>query len=414
MLTYKYPIYPTPVQEKLLQQSLDNTRYVYNWALNESNEHYKKTGKKLSKYDLCALLPKLKSKPTILKSGREIFLKETYAQCYQATLARLDEAYQGFFRRAKNRNGKKAGFPKFKTNKSWHSIVYPQVCSKTQVNISRVKNNGKTTHIHIPILGDVKLSYHRPIGITPKICILKRDKLNRWWVCLVADKPKEILPKTNRRIAIDLGVKNLLVDNKGRFIENPKFYEESENKLKKYERKHSEAYLLWKKSKFKSTKYKDLMNKWSRVINHIWDDIKNKQRDFLHKLSIYLINKYDEIAIEDLNIKGMLKKKKTDGKKGLRRRVAQSNIGLFVQMLTYKAVEAGRQVIKVNPKNTSQNCYKCQAIVKKSLGERNHNCKCGVNIDRDYNAALNIYQLGFELEWTRALVPDIRRLKFNI
>jgi putative transposase len=110
----------------------------------------------------------------------------------------------------------------------------------------------------------------------------------------------------------------------------------------------------------------------------------------------------------------MLKKKKADGKKGLRRRLNQSSINVFVQMLTYKAVEAGRQIIKVNPKNTSQICHSCQQKVKKTLADRLHNCRCGILIDRDYNSAINIYQFGFEEGWTRALVPDIKRLKFNI
>jgi putative transposase len=129
------------------------------------------------------------------------------------------------------------------------------------------------------------------------------------------------------------------------------------------------------------------------------EKVRNQRYDFAHKTANYYVAKYNEIYIEDLNIRNMVKNRH------LAKSISDAAWGTFFDCLTYKAAEAGRQIIKVNPRNTSQNCSQCGAFVSKTLSVRVHHCpSCGVTLDRDFNAALNIKALG---QRAQVLTPTI-------
>jgi len=160
-------------------------------------------------------------------------------------------------------------------------------------------------------------------------------------------------------------------------VDNPKFLDKKLKKLKKVQTKHS-------KKKTAKTR---------RVLTHLHRKVKNQRKDFLHKLSRNLVNEYDQVFIEDLNIQSMLK----NNWRVLHRNILDSGWNNFSQMLKYKAEEAGSSVEKVDPKNTSKRCSKCGELVPKKLSERIHNCPhCGIVLDRDLNAAINIKRIGLD------------------
>ena len=233
--------------------------------------------------------------------------------------------------------------------------------------------------MHLTNIGRLKLFLSRPIEGKIKTVTIKRNSTGKWFVSFSCDEvqPKSF-PVTGAGIGIDVGIKSFAVDSEGKITENPKFLKRSLAKLRAKQRTLSRRH--------KGSHRRRLAR---LAVARLHEKISNQRKDFLHKVANHYIRNYKYIAVEDLNISGMIRNKH------LSRSIADSSWGQFFSLLSYKAEEAGRVLVKVNPKGTSQRCSGCGETVPKKLSERIHCCQnCGLVLDRDENAAINIHRLG--------------------
>jgi len=223
---------------------------------------------------------------------------------------------------------------------------------------------------------------HRKVQGCIKAILIKREG-RQWFAIVQADQEPEPLPETGKSVGLDVGLKSFVVDTDGNSIENPRFAKKSADKLAKAQRRLARA-----------EQGSNNHRKIKEQIETIHKRINNQRADFLHKLSRLYVNNYDNICVEDLDVKG-LKEKGHD--KGKHRSIHDASWSKFMFMLLYKAESAGRKLIKIDPRNTTQRCSNCGSIVKKELSDRVHECPyCGFSCDRDYNASRNILIAGME------------------
>jgi len=361
MKTYKYRLYPTKQQKQLLAETLESCRVLYNCALEQRKVAYRQFGVSVRRLDQQAELLEIK----------EYFpkYKGIHSQVLQEVILRVDKSFQNFFRRVKS--GEKAGYPRFKGRGWYDSFTYPQSGFSLSAN---TKGNQR---LKLSKIGSIKVKLHRVIKGKIKTCTIKRE-LNRWYVCFSCEVEPEILPKTNKSVGVDVGIEKFAALSDGTLIENPKFLRKSEVKLK-----HEQRCLSRKKKGSNSRmKQKEKLAKLHRKIA-------NQRNDFLHKESQKLVLNYDVIVFEDLRVKNMMKNRH------LAKSISDASWSRFIAYTTYKAESAGKQVMLVNPRNTSQVCSGCGVIVKKNLSVRTHKCPCcGLILDRDVNAAINILRAG--------------------
>ena len=363
--TYRYRIDPTAQQERLLNQFAGARRFVWNWALNRKRQHYQQTGTMLSYNDLAAELTQMKQQPATA------WLREIDSQSLQQALRDLHSAYQHFFRRAHN-GEKKKGFPKFKSRKTDPPrFRIPQ----------RVRLEGSV--VSVPKIGLIKVILHRPLEGVTKGATFKREACGHWYISLVVEQ--QIAPKVDRpiqtHIGIDVGVKSLAALSSGETIENPRWYRTQTRKLRRAQ-------------KALSRKVKGSRNRGKAriVVARLHQKIRNQRNDFLHKLSTDLIQHNDLVSIEDLNVRGLAKSK-------LAKSVLDAGWGMFRSMLAYKAERNDTHLIAIGrffP--SSKTCSVCGSInADLTLADRDWICTCGVQHDRDLNAARTIDREGVRL-----------------
>jgi len=365
--TYKFRIYPNKKQTRELNQTLEICRMTYNDLLSKRIEYYKQTKKTLSCYEQQKYLSSQKANYESMKS--------VYSQVLQNVAVRVDLAFKGFFRRLKAKSGK-AGFPRFKQYERYDSITFPQ-------------NNGsfKFTNdekIYLSKIGYVKIKKHREITGLVKTCDVKKTSTGKWFVSITCiNVEKKHLEKTKKKIGIDLGLSEFATFSDNTRISNPKFFKKEEKLLAKSQKNLSS---LDKKTK----KYK----KQKKVVSRIHERISNKRNNFTHQESHKIIRNYDIVCVEDLNVNKM----KGSGKfPKIGKLISDVAWREFISKLVYKAEEADKQVIQVNPAYTTQTCHKCQSRQKMSLSDRIFSCSvCGYKGCRDLNASKNILRLGLE------------------
>jgi len=372
--TYKYRLYPTKTQQKMIENHLSVCFWLYNHFLEERKTLYESKKIKISCYDQIKKIPKLKKE--------RLELVEVYSQTLQDVVRRLDKAFQNFFRRVEgNKNGKrqKVGYPRFKGYWRYDSFTYPQKGFK-------LKNN----KLNLTKIGGLKIRLHRELEGKIKTLIIRRSRTNKWYACFSVEINK-VLPKkkeVKKMVGIDLGLESFLTTNKGEKIENPRYLIKLEEKLAKIQKWHS------KKKPGSSNHEKSRLK-----IAKIHEKITNQRLDFLHKLANNLVKSCDLIALEKLNIKRMIKNSY------LAKSIIDVSWNIFLQLLRYKAEEAGVSVAEVDPKNTSQICSGCGNIAdKKTLFTIIYKCpKCGLIMDRDKNAARNILNLALNTVGTTGI-----------
>jgi len=298
---------------------------------------------------------------TELKNKQEYnWLKDVNSQSIQASLHNLENAYQAFF-------SKRSKFPKFKSKKNNHeSFHIPQ-------SVSILKSN----KVRIPKFKEgIRFIKHRELK--GKICsaTVSRTPTGKYYISILTEQqPTKHLEKTGKSIGIDLGIKDFVITSEGQRYTNPKF-------LYKYQRKLKQAQQHLSR-KQKGSKQRELARK---KVAKIYEKITNSRNDMQHKVSMSLIRKYDMIALEDLNVKGMVKNH------NLAKAISDSSWSSFVTKLTYKAQWYGKRVIKIDrffP--SSKTCSDCGHINQSlTLDVRNWTCVCGSKHDRDVNASKNI------------------------
>jgi len=298
------------------------------------------------------------------------WLQKVHSQVLNNVLDRLDKAFKNFFRRVKS--GEKPGYPRFKGRDRYDSFTFPQSGYKIEGN-----------ELVLSKIGAIKLKQHREIpgDAIIKFCTIKRD-VDQWYVSFVVELSDDKIEKKEIEsvVGIDVGLNEIATLSTGEKIANPRWLRTSEQKLAKEQRKLSRK----KKGSTNRKKQKIEVAKVHRTI-------RNQRKDFHHKLSCELVERYDLIVFEDLKIRNMVKNRY------LAKSISDAGWDELVSFTTNKAEEAGKIVEKINPNGTSQNCSDCGMVVKKSLAVRTHKCPyCGLEIDRDENAALNILRRGLE------------------
>src|SRR6266566_2168061 len=372
---YKFRLYPTRKQAQALTWTLDRCRELYNAALQERRDAYRMAGKSITYYDQANQLPEI-------KQDREEY-QDIHSQVLQDVLRRVDKAFKAFFARCKR--GDTPGFPRYKGRNQFDSFTYPQV------GFSLTHDN----RITLSKIGSIKVKLHREIKGTIKTCTIKREG-DAWYMVLACEVEHERLEENHEAIGIDLGLLHFATLSDGCTIENPRYYRQAEQRLEHLQQALSRK----KRSSHRRRKAAGQVAKAHRKVA-------NQRRDFLHKQSRKLVNIYGTIVFEELQPANMSKRPKPKqdengkflpngaaAKGGLNKSIVDAGWGMFQQFCTYKAANAGREVLFVNPSYTSQVCSGCGQVRKKDLSERWHSCECGTELDRDHNAALNILALG--------------------
>jgi putative transposase len=358
---YKFRIYPTKSQTTKMEQTLDLCRWTYNKTLEIRKNAWEKEGKSLSKYETNNMLPEWKEdKPE---------LKVVFSQVLQNVHERVDLALKAFFRRVKT--GEKPGYPRFR-GKGWYdSFTYPQKGFKI--------DSGK---LYLSKIGSIKIKLHRPIEGKIKRLTVRRTTIGKWFACFsveLEDNPKPPW-KDGSLVGIDVGLESFATLSNGEKIANPRFFREEEKELAKVQRRLSKA-----------PKGTPERKKALKVVQLVHERIANKRYEFAHQISNQLVKKHGLIAFEDLNIKGMTHNH------NLAKSIHDVAWNMLVTLTSYKAASAGSMVVLVDPRNTSKMCSRCGILVEKSLSDRVHKCsQCGLEMDRDWNAAINILRLGLQ------------------
>lgn len=357
--SFQFSLRPTKKQAKALQAHLDECRWLYNELLAQRKLGYEELDLSLTKYQQSMFLPLLKEERPSLQS--------IHSQVLQNVVDRLDKGFQAFFRRCKV--GEKPGFPRFRGVHRYNSFCYPQSGFSYE--------NGELT---LSKIGSIRVKMHRPVQGSIKTCTIRRQASGDWTVSFSCEVKTEAAIAKESSIGIDVGLENFANLSNGQTIQNPRFFKKGEKLLGKAQRKLSKLE--------KGTKER---RKKGKAVAKIHEKIRNQRKDFCHKESRKIVDNYQYICVEDLSVKKMI-----EGS-CFAKSIADASWSQFLQILNYKAEEAGRKIGFVNPAYTTQDCFNCGYREKKELSERTHNCKhCGYSVSRDFNAAQNILALGLD------------------
>jgi putative transposase len=355
ILTYRYRLLPTKGQHRALEAILEAQRQLYNAALEERIDAYRKAGLTRTYVDQTKALTEWR------QSDPEA--RALPANLQRATLRRLDEAYKGFLRRVKS--GGSPGFPRFR-GKGWFNSFGFREFSGILLEANRIRFKGMP--------GSLRFHVHRdmPAAAVVKCCTFRRDPMG-WHIGVVIELPTPPLRGGKPAVGVDLGIKTFAALSDGAFIPSLKAARRAEGRLRRAQR------ALWRKKRGSRGR-----ESARSMVARCHAAIARQRANHLHQASARLVREYDVIAVETLNIKGLARSR-------LAKDVHDASWSKFISMLRYKAERAGARVVEVDPKDTTQNCSECGSYVPKSLRDRHHQCpQCGLSIDRDLNAARNI------------------------
>ncbi|MCL4722727.1 MAG: transposase [Rhodocyclaceae bacterium] len=354
---YRFRLYPTAAQEAALTGMLGAFCNLYNAALHERIDCYRKTGRSLGYYDQALQLKAVRAVDERLAGFS--FSAE------QQLLRRVDKAFKAFFARVKR--GDKPGFPRFQAKARFDSIEFRVGDGLTLKKDGRIGLTG--------LAGTLKVKRHREVPEGAKLghAILSRNG-GHWHVSFLASLPDTQAPAREfTPVGLDLGVANLVALSSGETVVTPQWAREAAAKQRRHQRRIA-------RRKKGSARWRKAKSDYARFARRV----ANQRRDFLHKLSTGIVREHSHIAVEDLDVRAL-------GRGVLAKDVLNAGWGSFLAMLRYKAESAGSEVEAVDPRNTSQTCSACGSTVPKGLGVRVHDCPhCGYSADRDVNAAQNI------------------------
>lgn len=372
---FQYRIYPNDTQQEVIAKHFGCVRFVFNWGLNKKIEAYQTEKKTLSCFELINQMGRLK------KTEEFSWLKEVYSQSLQMSLRNLDNAFKNFFK-------KKGGFPKFKSKR------YPvQSCQFPQ----GVKINFDCQTVYLPKIGYVKTKLHRTFEGKIKTVTLRKTATGKYFVSILVDVPDILFEKPvitqETTIGVDLGVKDFAILSDGQKVENPKPLKKSLKKLKKLQQQIS--------SKKNGSQNRE---KARKQLAKQHEKVANQRKDFLHKLTHNLTHtdNINTLALETLNVKGMMQNH------CLAQAISDVSWGQFNEFLEYKAEWYGKNILRIGRfEPSSKLCSICGYVNHSlTLSDRSWQCpSCGVQHDRDINAANNIKQFALQPQNTISREP---------
>jgi len=353
---YKYRLYPNRGQQHALAAMLETHRRLYNVCLAQRREAWQDEQRSISYGDQSAWFKRE-------RQTNPYFAKLNFSSA-QATMRRLDKAFRNFFRRVKVK-AEKPGYPRFKAHGRFESIEFPSYGD----GIRLLDNRLRVQHV-----GLLKAKVHRPHQGTVKTATLKLEA-DKWYLVLSCDLG-DIQPavSTQPAIGIDVGLESFLTTSDGDHEPNPRYLKRELPELRRRGRAVS------RKRRGSNNRRKAI-----KRLRACHARVANLRREHHHQTSLKLVRRYGFIAVESLNVQGMLRSR------WMSRAIADAGWSAFVNTLKCKAESAGVEVVAVNPRRTSQQCSGCGAIVRKELWTRTHRCgQCGLVLHRDENAARNI------------------------
>ena len=406
--THKHLLIPTKQQRYALEQMLETHRRLYNMALGMRKDAYEKEGKSLTWIDQKHWLTSIR--------GGDRFLSEVNRNSLDDTLHHLQLAYNAFFRRIKeNKDGKTKeapGFPRFKGRDFFNSFRF--VRHGNGFKLDPWESGMRRNRVTIQGIGRIKLWMDRPINGELKTLSIKREG-RKWYACFseyLGEAPSQQKSTGKKVIGVDVGLQRFLTDSEFGIVANPRFFRKSLQERKRLDRAFSRA----KKGSNNQRKARAKKQAFDRKI-------RNRRRYFAHCITKQLVEECEFVAVEDLTIKEMLAKqynrKKQDdrqrkkdterARRGRRLSIGDAGWGEFLSALKYKAQSAGVSFVEVPAPYTSQDCSACGFRVPKEISDRVHVCpECGLEMDRDLNAAINILKLGIKQEVSDP-INEVRR-----
>lgn len=375
--SFRYRLVPTRAQARVLFEWLRLTRELYNGALAERKGAWEKQRVRVTAFDQMRALPAVRevrpefgAVPIVVQRG---------------AIRRLDRAFAGFFRRCKS--GEKPGYPRFKGLLRWNSILIDDLRGA-----SPLVAGGK--RVKVPVLGKVKLRVadDRPLRGTPKAVRLTFS-LGNWYVTFACvDVPAKPLPATGASVGVDLGLLTFAATSDGELFENPRAQRAARIGVERAARRVA-----------RRKRGSNRRRRATRLLAKRHARVAGVRRENHIQVARGLVARYDTIFTEDLNVKGL-----ASGM--LAKPVNDAGWTGFRHWLACKAEEAGRTVIEVDPRRTSQTCSRCGCEAQKSLDVRVHRCPdCGLTIDRDVNAAINIKGAGLLLRGGAPVAVGLQR-----
>lgn len=347
---------------------LDTHRHLYNRALQERKDAWEQERRSVHYEEQSARL----------KLDRETnpHLAATNFSSCQATLRRLKRSFENFFRRIKQ-GADEPGYPRFKGRDRFDTVDFPKYGDGCKIDGDRV---------YFQHIGRIRIRLHRPIQDAIKTLSFSR-RGDDWYLIASCDLTEHTFEAhTGPPVGIDLGLLHFATLSTGEQIANPRFFRQDQSDLARAQRRME-----------RHAKGTSEREHHKQAVRKIYDRMTNRRRDFAHKLSRALVQRFGVIVFEDLDIIRMVKHPT------LAKSIADAAWNQLVTFTTYKAVDAGSHVVQIDPGGTSQRCSGCNEVVKKDLSVRVHDCPhCGLQIDRDLNAARNIVGVGLH---TLGLAP---------
>ena len=373
LTTFKYRLYPSQKQVVLMDETIETCRRWYNLCLGERKNAWETERRNIGKFDQLAKVKDYRKE--------NAYAFRVHSHILQGVVADLDKAFQAFFRRVKI--GEAPGYPRFKGKYRFNSFGLKEYGNGFQVDGRRLKVSG---------IGRIRVRWHRQMEgkiKTLRICKQAGD----WYASFACEIPEKApLTETNQSIGIDVGIHHLLATSDGEVIENPKWYQASQKKIRILNRTLSRR----KKGGANRRKAVIAIQKHAQHIVH-------QREDYLNKLAYRFTQGYDLIALEDLQIVNMVQNR------SLSKSILDAGWGHFKERLFSKAAEAGRRVVEVNPAYTSRTCSSCGTIFEHlDLSDRWVKCVCGLSMDRDINAAMNILNRAGHARWDKSTAIGLR------
>jgi putative transposase len=392
--SFKFLLRPTARQDATLAACLEDHRQLYNAALEERREAWRMGKRRITFYGQSGQLPEIRAADT---GGQGRWS----AGSQQQTLRRLDKAFQAFFRRVKA--GQKPGYPRFKGRGWFDSVEWPALKNGARWDS---QPHDPATRVYLIGIGHVRVHQHRAVVGTVKTITVKREG-RRWFVVLSCDDvPASPLPATGAVVGIDMGVARFLITSDGQHVPNPRPAAAAQGRLAVAQRD------LARKKRGSKRRRKAV----ARVAG-LHGKVRRTRLDHAHKTALALVRDHDVIVHEALKVAGMTRRPKPrlagDGthepngasaKTGLNRSISDAGWGVFLRVLAAKAESAGRIVIAVDPRHTSQRCARCGHVAAGNrASQADFRClACGHQANADVNAAINILRSGLDLRAAQA------------